>query len=71
MFDGNVLQPQLPASIPSNFSANYTAFKEPGSQGHIQYIAKLLLPQISGSSLGQVPRRSGRVSFIAHIIRVY
>lgn len=53
--------PQLPASMPPHFPAQYSAFKDPGSPAHAHYIAKLLLPQITGSGGRQMPRKSGRV----------
>ncbi|KAK3928171.1 Symplekin [Frankliniella fusca] len=52
--------PQMPSSMPTNFPTSYTPFKEPGSQGHIQYLAKLIFSQISGSA-GRPARKSGRV----------
>ncbi|XP_026294194.1 symplekin [Frankliniella occidentalis] len=52
---------QVPASMPPHFPTSYTPFKEPGSQAHIQYLAKLLHSQMSGSAGRQVPRKSGRV----------
>lgn len=54
--------PQVPSQMPSQFAANYAPVQEPGSQTHIQYLAKLLMSHFSGGSvLRAMPRKSGKM----------